>query len=262
MPEQKDIVRHPGGREAARRILFFLSYLHRSCGVLFFSRQAPHNCRMQRRAYAALASAMLLFATIAGGAPQAARQSFPLSKPDVVLSGKLAAGKSFERDIGHGLLFRLVPSPASYGKGWDIEIRPKGDPRGGFDEYASVATPPYHLYKPTYLNASYGVTARQAVAMSPRKFQFVETPQDSQAASVVVNTVVYTVDWPAHKDAIAAAAAKIPVGVGELRILDSHITPGKNNEDLGSIDWIDFQVRLWLHSGTTLEQVLFPGDVY
>lgn len=228
--------------------------------MLFFCAQSPHNCRMQRRACAALTSVLLCAAiTIAA---QAVEQSFPSSKPDVILSGTLAAGKSFEHNIGHGLIFRLVPSPASYGKGWDIEIRPEGDPAGGFDEYASVATPPYHLYKPTYLNASYGVTAQKAVAMSPRKFQFVETPQDSQAASVVVNTVVYTVDWPSRKDSIAAAAAKIPVGVGELRVLDSRITPGKNNEDLGSIDWIKFQIRLWLHSGANLEQVLFPGDAH
>lgn len=215
---------------------------------------------MQRRACAALTSVLLCAAiTIAA---QAVEQSFPSSKPDVILSGTLAAGKSFEHNIGHGLIFRLVPSPASYGKGWDIEIRPEGDPAGGFDEYASVATPPYHLYKPTYLNASYGVTAQKAVAMSPRKFQFVETPQDSQAASVVVNTVVYTVDWPSHKDSIAAAAAKIPVGVGELRVLDSRTTPGKNNEDLGSIDWIKFQIRLWLRSDETLENVLFPSETH
>lgn len=219
---------------------------------------------MQRRAYAALISA-LFSAAIAIAAPRFTHKpqvSFPSSKPDVILSGTLAAGKSFEHNIGHGLIFRLVPSPASYGKGWDIEIRPEGDPAGGFDEYASVATPPYHLYKPTYLNASYGVTAQKAVAMSPRKFQFVETPQDSQAASVVVNTVVYTVDWPSHKDSIAAAAAKIPVGVGELRVLDSRITPGKNNEDLGSIDWIKFQIRLWLRSDETLENVLFPSETH
>ncbi|MGH9572046.1 MAG: hypothetical protein ACRD40_00735, partial [Candidatus Acidiferrales bacterium] len=247
-----------------RRTPLLFTFLCRSFtfGVLFFSRQPPHNCRMRRRTYTVLLSA-LIYAAIASGAPQAAKQqSFPSSKPDVVLSGTLAAGKFFERDIGHGLIFRLVPSPASYGKGWDIEIRPKGDPAGGFDEYASIATPPYHLYKPTYLNASYGVTAQKAVAMSPRRFQFVETSQDSQAASVVVNTVVYTVDWPAHKDSIAAAAAKIPVGVGQLRVLDSHITPGKNNEDLGSIDWIKFQVRLWLHSGATFEQVLFSNDAH
>lgn len=217
---------------------------------------------MQRRTSTAL-TFTLFFAVIAIAAPRVVKQpSFPSSKPDVVLSGTLAAGKSFERDIGDGLLFRLVPSPASFGKGWDIEIRPKGDPAGGFDEYASVATPPYHLYKPTYLNASYGVTAQQAVAMPPRKFQFVETPADSLAASVVVNTVVYTVDWPAHRDSIAAEAAKIPVGVGELRVLRSRITPGRNNEDLGSIDWIKFQVRFWLHSGTTLKEVLFPADLH
>lgn len=133
------------------------------------------------------------------------------------------------------------------------------DPAGGFAEYASVATPPYHQYKPTYLSASYGVTAGEAVNMV-RKFQFVETPEDSRAASVVVNTVVYTLDWTAHRDSIAAQAAKIPVGVGELRVVRSRITPGRNGEDLGSIEWVKFQVRLWLHAGTTMAQVLFPNE--
>ena len=180
------------------------------------------------------------------------------AKPDLVIKGQLSAGKSFQRDIGHDLIFRLVPSPASFGNGWDIQIVPKGTPAGGFEEYATVATPPYHLYKPTYLNASYGVTARQAIAMSPRKFQFVETPEDSQAAAVVVNTIVYSVDWPAHKAALESEAEKIPVGVGELKIIRARTTPAKNNEDLGSIDWIKFQVSIWMHSGVSLEQVLFP----
>lgn len=209
-------------------------------------------------------SFVLFFAALSTAVLQADWQShpslpsFPSSKPDVVISGDLSAGKSFKRDIGRGLAFQLVPSPASFGKGWDIEIVPD-DRAGGFGEYASIATPPYHQYKPTYVNASYGVTAAQAVNMV-RKFQFVETAADSQAASVVVNTVVYTLDWTGQKDSIAAQAAKIPVGVGDLRVVGSRITPGRNGEDLGSIDWIKFQVRLWLRSGTTLEQVLFPGD--
>ncbi|HTZ72328.1 MAG TPA: hypothetical protein VMB47_00275 [Candidatus Aquilonibacter sp.] len=181
------------------------------------------------------------------------------SKPDLVIRGQLSAAESFQRDIGHNLIFRLVPSPASFGKGWDIQIVPKGSPAGGFEEYATVATPPYHSYKPTYLNASYGVTAQQAVAMSPRKFQFVETPADSQAAAVVVNTMVYSVDWPAHKAALESAAQRIPVGAGELKIIRARTTPGKNNEDLGSIEWIRFQISLWLRSGVTLKDVLFPG---
>lgn len=190
--------------------------------------------------------------------PQSTLPSFPSTKPDIVISGELSAHKAFKRDIGNGLSFQLVPSPTSFGNGWDIEIVPD-EPARGFAEYASTATPPYHQYKPVYLNASYGVTAEQAVSMV-RKFQFVETSEDSRAASVVVNTVVYTLDWTAHKDSIAAQATKIPVGVGELRVMRSRITPGRNDEDLGSIDWIKFQVRLWLHSGMTMAQVLFPGD--
>ena len=192
----------------------------------------------------------------AGRQSQASPAAFPSTRPSVVISGEIAAGKSFKRDVRNGLFFQLKPSPASFGQGWDIEIVPD-DPASGFAEYASIATPPYHQYKPTYLNASYGVSAQEAVKLV-RKFQFVETPEASQEASVVVNTVVYTLDWTAHKSSIAAQAAKIPVGVGELRVTRSRITPGKNSEDLGSINWIKFQVRLWFHSGTTMEQVLFP----
>jgi len=204
---------------------------------------------MAVRRIAALAACCLAFALVA------IAQS---SKPDLLIRGQLSSGKSFQRDIGHDLVFRLVPSPASFGKGWDIQIVPKGSPAAGFEEYATVATPPYHQYKPTYLNASYGVTAQQAIAMSPRKFQFVETSADSQAAAVVVNTIVYSIDWPAHKTALESEAEKIPVGVGELKIIRARTTPGKNNEDLGSIDWIKFQVSLWMRSGVTLRDVLFP----
>ena len=187
--------------------------------------------------------------------------SYPAGEPKqgVTLSGKLAAGRSYEHGVGRNLVFRLAPSPASFGKGWDIEIVPEGKPGGGYPEYAALATPPYHLYKSTYLNASYGVTAQEAVAMSPRKFYFVETPADSQTASVVVNTMVYSIDWQTRKASLEASAAKIPVGVGELKILQSRITPGRNNEDLGSIDWIKFQVTLRLDSGATLRDVLFAN---
>jgi hypothetical protein len=182
--------------------------------------------------------------------------TLPEGKPDAVVKGEVSGEDSFRREIGHSLIFRLVRSPASFGKGWDIEIVPK-DAAGGFPEYAAVATPPYHLYKPTYVNASYGVTARQAVAMSPRQFQFVESAEDSQAASVVVQTVVYSLDWHARQPQLTQEASKIPVGIGQFRVIDSRITPGKNGEDLGSVDQLKFEARFWLRSGTTLRDVLF-----
>ena len=193
------------------------------------------------------------------GAPQA-RPSRAKGKPDVLFSGEVASGASFEREIGNGLLFRLVPSPVGFGKGWDIEIVPKIVPSGGYSEYSAIVTPPYHFYNLRYLNASYDVTAKQAVAISRRTFQFAQTPEDMQAASVVVNSVIYSVDWPSKKDSLTAAASKVLLGEGELKILQSRITPGKNNEDLGSIDWLKFEVRLSFHSGLTLQQVLFPVD--
>jgi len=191
------------------------------------------------------------------GAPQT-KPLRALGKPDIVFSGEVASGASFEREIGNGLLFRLVPTPVGFGKGWDIEIVPKIVPSGGFSEYSAIVTPPYHFYNLRYLNGSYDVTARQAVAISPRTFQFAQTPEDMQAASVVVNSVIYSVDWPSKKDSLADAASKVPLGEGELNILQSRITPGKNNEDPGSIDWLKFEVRLSFHSGLTLQQVLFP----
>jgi hypothetical protein len=198
---------------------------------------------------------------IVAAVAQCRPQSLPqIVKPEVTFGGEISAGKSFHRDIGRDLVFWLVPSPASFGKGWDIEVMPKGNPESGFPEYAAMATPPYHMYKPTYVNASYGVSAQQAVAMSPRKFYFVETADDSQAASVVVNTVVYSLDWQPRKDLLAAQAARIQLGGGALIIVQSRITPGRNNEDLGSIDWIKFQVRLNLQPGVTLRDILFPAQ--
>lgn len=184
----------------------------------------------------------------------------PTSKPDAVVKGEVRDENSFDRDIGRGLIFRLVRSPESYGKGWDIQVVPK-DVASGFPEYATVATPPYHLYKPTYLNASYGVTAEEAVAMNPRRFQFVETPHDSQAATVVMQTMVYTIDWHLHAKQLQEEAGKIPVGIGELRIMSSRVTKGKNSEDLGSVDQLEFEARFWLASGVTLKDVLFAQQM-
>ena len=213
-----------------------------------------------RRVLFTLLAAVLFLASGASRAAAQSKSADSFGKPDLVISGEVSAGNSFERDIGQGLLFRLVPTPDGFGKGWDIQIVPKENPAGGYAEYSAIVTPPYHFYNLRYLNPSYGVTAKEAVGISPRAFQFVETPAESQAAYEVVNSVVYSVDWEQHKDSIAAAAAKIPVGTAELKILGSRITPGKNNEDLGSIDWVKFEVRFRFHSETLL-QVLFPDYV-
>jgi hypothetical protein len=213
----------------------------------------------QRSAY--LTFSLLTLAAVFAASPRSianAQQKAESTKPDLVISGDVAAGNSFVRDIGGGLVFRLVPTPEGFGRGWDIEIVPKESPAGGYAEYSGIVTPPYHFYNERYLNPSYGITAKEAVGISPRVFQFVETPEDSQAAYEVVNSVVYATDWEQHQDSIAAAAKKISLGTGELKIVKSRITNGKNNEDLGSIDWVQFEVALRFHPGVTLDKILFP----
>jgi hypothetical protein len=216
---------------------------------------------MSFQRFACLAFSLLTLAATFVASPRGvaqAQKKIDSTKPDLVISGEVTAGNSFVRDIGGGLVFRLVPTPEGFGHGWDIEIVPKENPGGGYAEYSSIVTPPYHFYNERYLNPSYGITAREAVGISPRVFQFVETPEDSQAAYEVVNSVIYATDWEQHRDSLAAAAKKISLGTGELNILESRITEGKNNEDLGSIDRVKFEVALRFHSGVTLDQILFP----
>ena len=54
-------------------------------------------------------------------------------------------------------------------------------------------------------------------------------------------SVLSSGDFPDHSEAIAAAAEKIRVGAGELRIVDSRVTPGKNGSETGDIDWLRFE---------------------
>ena len=69
------------------------------------------------------------------------------------------------------------------GTGWGIEIRKKGDVADPPDDYVSVATPPYHYFNQRYLSTAYGYTAKEAVALSPRQFYFVESPADYKVAA-------------------------------------------------------------------------------
>lgn len=189
-----------------------------------------------------------------------------LRKPDLRFSGEVTRGQSFERSIGHGLVFRLTPSMGKVDVGWEIEIVP--DPAltpeavgtsGGYVEFSTIATPPYHSYNERYLETSYGMKAQEAVAITPRDFQFVEFAADSKAADAVVDSVLSSSDFPDHhSEAIAAAAEKIHVGTGELRIVDSRITPGKDGSETGTIDWLRFEVSLSFDSDQTMKDILFP----
>jgi hypothetical protein len=167
-------------------------------------------------------------------------------------------GKAFEREITPGLLFRLTPTPGDEHSGWVIEVVPKsGAPE---DEFSAIATPPYHFYNARYLDTSYATKAKDAVALSPRAFNFVFTTEDSRVAQEFVELIIYP-NTASKKDLeeIDRKAAKVKVGTGELYILDSRITPGKSENETGKIEWIKFEVKLKFHCGMNMMEVIGHG---
>jgi hypothetical protein len=177
---------------------------------------------------------------------------------ELSFTGEVTLGKTFEREIGHGLIFRLVPTIGDEDSGWNIAIVPKsGAPD---DEFVGIATPPYHFYNPRYLDTSYATSAKDAVAFNPRPFNFVLTHADSEVAGKYVNMTIY----PNHAtkedfEEIDQEAAKVEIGTGELHILDSRITPGNFENETGKIEWIKFEVKLKFRSGMNMTDVLDPS---
>jgi hypothetical protein len=185
-------------------------------------------------------------------------------------SGEATRGQPFTRDVGHNLFFRLTPATSDEGGGWVIEIlppfEPAGDPADADDakpasdpvEFGAIATPPYHAYNDRYIAAAFGYSAKEALQAPLRKFNFVQSGEDEQRASEVVNAALYpSTIGEADKPRIAAEAAALKLGTGQLRIVKSRITAGKNGAP-DVIAWIKFDVELNFAPGLTLQQVLAP----
>jgi hypothetical protein len=208
------------------------------------------------------------------GAAQNAPAATPSNDPDILrFSGEANRGQPFTRDIGHNLVFRLTPAASDEGGGWVIEILPPveptrdatdadaaDDPRPSGDavEFAAIATPPYHAYNDRYVAAAFGYSAKEALQAPVRKFNFVRSVDDEQHASEVVNAALYpSTIGEADKPRIAAEAAALMLGTGQLHIVKSRVTSGKDGSP-DVIAWMKFDVELNFASGLTLQQVLAP----
>jgi hypothetical protein len=192
-------------------------------------------------------------------AQTSARDSAPApDTSEVKFSGEILVGQTFEREVGHDMLFRLQPLAGDMGGGWVIEIVPKEQPADGPIEFAAIATPPYHFYNQRYLAGAYGYSAHEAVAITPRTFYFVQSVADERAANEVVNAGLYPATVSdQEKDRIAIESTRLQLGRGQLRIVRSRVSNGKAGES-DSIAWLKFDVVLNFSPGVTLEQVLAP----
>ena len=177
---------------------------------------------------------------------------------EVRFGGEVERGQIYEHDVGHNLVFRLTPATSDEGGGWVIGIWPNVEPVDEVIEFVEIATPPYHGYNQRYLAATAGYSSREAVQINPRRFNFVLSAHDQHVASEVVNAGLYpSAVSEADKPRIEAESAAVNLGYGELRILRSRVSTGKNGEP-DTIAWIKFEVVLKFAAGQTLEQVLAP----
>ncbi len=176
----------------------------------------------------------------------------------VRFTGEVYDGTVFDREVGHDLVFRLTPLAGDAAGGWVIEIVPKVQPADEPAEFLAIATPPYHFYNERYLAGAYGYSTKEAVAISPRRFNFVLTIADDHIAEDVVNSAIYpSTASDQEKQRIASEAAGVNLGHGELRILKSRVRFGKDGSS-DAIAYLKFEVALDFSPGLTLQQVLAP----
>jgi hypothetical protein len=216
---------------------------------------------------ASASACWLAFAATLGCAvwvpPQAEAQSnVPVSSSaeasQVRFTGEVYDGTVFDREVGHDLVFRLTPLEGDAAGGWVIEIAPKVQPPDELAEFSAIATPPYHFYNERYLAGAYGYSTKEAVAITPRRFNFVLTVTDGHIAESVVNSMLYpSAASEQEKQQIAAQAAGVNLGRGELRILKSRVRFGKDGSS-DAIAYLKFEVALDFSPGLTLQQVLAP----
>lgn len=206
----------------------------------------------------------------------ATRLSSPCKK--LTLQGEVTAGHEWSADLGSGWVFRVIPiQPTQIYSGWDLVI--DRHPGTGFPDALLLATPPYNSINEREVGNTFGLRAQDAIGWNPRIFRFLVSPSAFHEAQHVYRAMTRdgafrrkapTPDDVAHfKRLLELQAQSSP---GELRILDARLRPGiadpapfaqrwaatfartKHQIDgtpgpatpLGSLEWMQFSVSLWL----------------
>jgi hypothetical protein len=156
-------------------------------------------------------------------------------------SGDVSRGQEFRREIGPGLEFVLRPSET----GWTISIVPKVK-CGENDDWAGVVNAPYRGYNLLHLDASYGITAQEAVGINPREFLYVTNCDDFKQEAKRLEVVM----WPYNhtqqeNDDALAKLATLASGKARLSILSAKVSPAEQaieGKNYGRIDSLKFRV--------------------
>ena len=107
-----------------------------------------------------LCRSFLILGVVFSCAPQSATQT-PCQL--VTLTGKISSGDRFEKPIGQGLSFRLLPirlGPEGELNGWGIGLTPESDPHA---DYVYPVNPPIRFNGLQILGPSYGEDAKASL---------------------------------------------------------------------------------------------------
>lgn len=128
-----------------------------------------------------------------------------------------------------------------------IRIVPKAPCMNARDDWAAVVNSPFRNYNALYVDASYGITAKEAVgAMNPRNFSFVVTCGDFKVEGHRLEVALWPYSY--SKGEAEAALAKLgtsQLGKAQFTILHSKVSEAAEDvegKNYGKIDWMRFDV--------------------
>ena len=169
----------------------------------------------------------------------------PVCAPGAIcFSGEVSAGKEFRQALNGDLAFVLAPADS----GWTIQIVPL-HPQPDCDEFASVVTPPYRGHSDLDIDMSYGVSAEDEAADSPRQFSFVTNCRDFKTEFDRLQIVLWPYSFTEQQvDKATAALGTSPLGTGRVWLTSSTIshTADTAGNKLGDIESMHFTVEIRL----------------
>ena len=156
------------------------------------------------------------------------------AKGAICFSGEVRENEEFRHVINNDLEFVLEPA-------WKISIVQRHPTDSRCSEFVDSIDTPLHGHRLIDIDISYGWTAEDEVATSPRGFRFVTNCSDLQTAESMME--IFT-------DEAAAKFTSI-TGIGRLWITASKTTHAhEHDKDVppgyGAIEWMKFSVELVL----------------
>jgi hypothetical protein len=181
----------------------------------------------------------------AGTTTRARKKSPGVEKPSCAtgatcFAGEVSDERGYLHAINNDLDFVLEP-------GWTIGVR-ASHPAGDCGDFANVLNPPYRQHRALYINVTYGWTAEEETAYSPREFDFVTNCADYRTEADRLDIVLwpYTATQEKYDQALAKLGSS-PAGKGRLWVTDSRITHAEDTEfQKGRIEWMKFTVEIRL----------------